>query len=86
MPVHERWESKNPKYSSDFKFSWVKPSEICDKVLLNNNKYIISQLLEETRCKHNNSFDQLRYNEHLLGGRRKTEKNDGQTSIRIWIR
>ncbi|KAH9416389.1 hypothetical protein DERP_015419 [Dermatophagoides pteronyssinus] len=59
-PVHEQWPSKNLQSTSPLKFSWVQPSEICDKIIL-NNKFIISQLLNETSC----NFDQLKYTEHL---------------------
>ncbi|KAH9417888.1 hypothetical protein DERP_015370 [Dermatophagoides pteronyssinus] len=59
-PVHEKWPSKNLQSTSPLKFSWVQPSEICDKIFL-NNKFIVSQLLNETSC----NFDQLKYTEHL---------------------
>ncbi|XP_075679521.1 uncharacterized protein LOC113794835 [Dermatophagoides pteronyssinus] len=62
-PEHERWESKT-EFKSQLRFSWVKPSKICERIFL-NNKYIISQLVNETVCKQTNKFDKLKYFEHL---------------------
>nr|XP_027200781.1 uncharacterized protein LOC113794835 [Dermatophagoides pteronyssinus] len=62
-PEHERWESKT-EFKSELRFSWVKPSKICERIFL-NNKYIISQLVKESVCKQANKFEELKYSEHL---------------------